>query len=422
MGVKVKNQLQFLLLCIMLGAATGGIIWAFLKVMGEGIYYIWEYIPEAFGIPYYTIIVCTLGGGLIGLFRRKFGDMPEELDDVMAKVKKEHRYEYKNMVLMLVAAIMPLLLGASIGPEAGMTGVIVGLCYWVGDNIKYAKRHKDEFTEIGAAVTLGVLFHSPLFGLFEVTERDYDEETVLPKNSKIINYGVCIAAGMGMYMLLGNFFGGGMGIPSLTFEDSLQAIDFVMLVPYIIVGCVLALFYDATHKLSHNLSAKVPTGLSELIGGLCLGVIGTLVPVVMFSGEEQMAELGETFGLYLPVVWLGIALLKVLITNLCIQFGLKGGHFFPLIFAGVAAGYGVAAMVVDGADRQVFAAAVVTAAMLGWSMKKPLAVTVLMLLCFPAKLLVWCFVAAAIGAKIAELVHNKDHKEEKTVSESSEVV
>lgn len=419
MSVKVKNQLQFLLLCIMLGATTGGIIWAFLKVMGEGIYYIWEYIPETFEIPFYTIIVCTVGGILIGLFRRKFGDMPEELDDVMVKVKKEHHYEYRNMVLMLVAAIMPLLLGASIGPEAGMTGVIVGLCYWVGDNIKYAKRHKDEFTEIGAAVTLGVLFHSPLFGLFEVTESDYDEEIVLPKNSKIINYGVCIAAGMGVYMLLGNFFGGGMGIPSLTFEDSLQAIDFIMLLPYVIIGCILALFYDVTHKLTHHLSAKVPTGLSEAIGGLSLGVIGTLVPLVMFSGEEQMAELGETFGLYLPAVWIGIALLKVFVTNLCIQFGLKGGHFFPLIFAGVAAGYGVAAMVVDGPDRQVFAAAVVTASMLGWSMKKPLTVTVLMLLCFPAKLLVWCFVAAAIGAKIAELVH---HKERETVSESSETL
>ena len=30
------------------------------------------------------------------------------------------------------------------------------------------------------------------------------------------------------------------------------------------------------------------------------------------------------------------ALVWILLTNLCIQFGLKGGHFFPVIFAGVS--------------------------------------------------------------------------------------
>ena len=61
------------------------------------------------------------------------------------------------MLVMLISAFLPLIFAASVGPEAGLTDVIVGLCYWVGDNIKYAKEHEREYSEVGEAVTLGVL-------------------------------------------------------------------------------------------------------------------------------------------------------------------------------------------------------------------------------------------------------------------------
>ena len=59
----------------------------------------------------------------------------------MEKVRAEKRYEYKNMLVMMVAALLPLLIGSSVGPEAGLTGIIVGLCYWAGDNLKFAKQN-----------------------------------------------------------------------------------------------------------------------------------------------------------------------------------------------------------------------------------------------------------------------------------------
>lgn len=134
MNVQKKNEIKYLGMCVILGGGIGFILWAFLKIMSAGITLIWDTIPELMNIPYYTIIVCTVGGLIIGLFRKKYGDLPEELDAVLGQVKENHRYEYKNMLSMLIAALLPLLLGASIGPEAGLTGVIVGLCYWVGGN------------------------------------------------------------------------------------------------------------------------------------------------------------------------------------------------------------------------------------------------------------------------------------------------
>ncbi len=47
-----------------------------------------------------------------------------------------------------------------------------------------------------------------------------------------------------------------------------------------------------------------------------------------------------------------------------------------------------------------FGAATVTAALLGGIMKKPLAVTVLLFLCFPVKLFLWIFLSAAAGSML----------------------
>lgn len=401
MSVKALNEGKYLVFCAILGAGIGLIIWTFLKVMSVGIELIWETIPEIAHIPYYTIIVCGVGGLVIGLFRKKFGDLPEEMDTVLGKIKEDNRYEYKNMLSMLVAAMLPLLLGASIGPEAGLTGVIVGLCYWAGDNLKYAKKSSEDFSKMGAAVTLSLMFHSPLFGIFEVSESEEPDDTiVLSKNVKIISYGVCIAAGMAVYTLMADLAGGGMGIPSLALEGDLLRVDYLLLVVYILAGCALAWFYEHTHKMTHTLMHKIPGVARETVTGVLLGTMGFLIPVVMFSGEENMAEMAELFGMYAAAIWILIAFAKILITNICIQGGIRGGHFFPLIFAGVCCGYGLAGVFLTGADHQVFAAAIVTAALLGGTMKKPLAVTVLLLICFPAQLIIWYFVAATIGSKV----------------------
>ena len=92
------------------------------------------------------------------------------------------------MLVMMVAALLPLLIGSSVGPEAGLTGIIVGLCYWAGDNLKFAKQNTRNYSQIGAAVSMSVLFHAPLFGIFEVEENSEEDLAALTKGSKSVSY------------------------------------------------------------------------------------------------------------------------------------------------------------------------------------------------------------------------------------------
>ncbi|MBQ4463548.1 MAG: chloride channel protein, partial [Eubacterium sp.] len=116
------------------------------------------------------------------------------------------------------------------------------------------------------------------------------------------------------------------------------------------------------------------------------------------------------FGTYAPLFLIVVALLKCLLTTCSIQFGFRGGHFFPLIFACVCGGFGVCMLLFgDGASSHVvFAAAVVTAATLGAQMKKPAAVTMLLMLMFPVRMLLPILLAAALGGIVGGSISQEE--------------
>ena len=354
---------------LLLGVLSGTIVWTFLKVLAAGTTLLWETLPGMIANPLYTVVICTVGGLLTGMFRKKAGDYPEEMMVVLGKVKTEKFYDYTKLPILLVAAFLPLVFASSVGPEAGLVGIITAICYWVAASLKN---------------TLGA---------------------ELSKKQKRVTYGFAIATGLATYVALNEILGAAMeGFP--MFEVAIpRGKDLLLAVVYILAGCLLAKYYDITHHGCHVTAAKLPPVVKETVAGLILGITATFVPQMMFSGESEIHHLMTDYVEYLPWMLLGIALLKVLITNICIQFGLKGGHFFPLIYAGVALGYAMAMFIYPGnaAEHVVFAAAVVTASMLGANMKQPMAVSLILLICFPFRMIFWLVISACAGSAITSL-------------------
>lgn len=415
------NEIKLGLFTLLLGAASGAVIWLFLKALGLCTELIWEIIPARMGFRYTPVVLCAAGGLAAGLLHRKYGDLPEELPVVLGRIKRDRHYSYDRMGVLLISAFIPLAFGASVGPEAGLTGIIAGLCYWVGDNVKYAKEQSEHFPDIGAAVTLGSLFHVPLFGIFAVEEDEEGTSPVnisIPKTSKLVLYGLSICGAFLATKLLSSLFGAaGEGFPSYAYTEA-EASDFALMLIYIPLGILLYLWFEYSEKLMRRLSDHIPVIAREIICGACIGMMSLLVPVVLFSGEEQMAGLAENFTMYAPAVLMGICLLKLLMTAFCISFGLKGGHFFPLIYGCSCMGFGIAAIINGSfagagdpavtAGHAVFAAAVITASTLGAQMKKPIAVTLLLLICFPLRHALWIFLAAALASRLSGIRKQKD--------------
>ena len=338
---KIIKSFMMIVYTLILGCITGAIIWIFIKLMNLGINFIWEYIPNNINIPFYTIIVCLFGGILIGLWKKKYGNYPEELNEVLTEVKKTKRYKYNNLFSNFVCALSPLLFGASVGPEAGLTGIIAGLCTWVGDKLKNTFKEVKELTSIGITATLGTVFKSPLFGFVEPLESE--EETVIPKTSKIVLYFVAILGSFGIFILLNKILGGGLGFESVGTAD-LSNINWLYLLLLTIIGIVMGYIYFLSKKLVTKLMNPIKNEILVkcILGALILGVVGYFLPLTMFSGEEQIniiLESGTTIGITILIV---TGIIKIMLTNVCIESGLKGGHFFPIIFSVIAIGLFIA--------------------------------------------------------------------------------
>ena len=401
-----RNWLQVLLLTVLLGAFAGLVIWGFLKLVALCTGLVWDTVPALAGGRKITILLCALGGLAAGILRKIFGDYPESLDTVMGKIKKEHHYSYHPMPAMLLCAFLPLVLGARVGPEAGLAGIIAALCYWVGDNVTFAKQNMELYSRVGEAVTLGQLFHSPLFGILAVEEEERQlVPERMPKGWRLLLYALSTASAFAVVWLLNSLFGKAMaGFPSFS-EVPVSTADGVLALVYIPVGCLIFLFYAGCEEAMEKAAKILPPILKETLCGLIIGLVGLICPMVLFSGEEQMAQLIENNGGYGILFLAGICLLKLVMTSFCLQFGMKGGHFFPLIFACTCMGYALGTFFFAGsAGHAAFAAGVITAAALGAQLKKPLAVTVLLLLCFPPRFLLWGFISAAVGSGLAGIL------------------
>jgi H+/Cl- antiporter ClcA len=111
-------------------------------------------------------------------------------------------------------------------------------------------------------------------------------------------------------------------------------------VPFSLVGSLAGLLFMFALKWLRKAiqPLKKHLVLRGLIGGLGMGIIGALLPLTLFSGEEQTTELiyqAAEIGFWMLIV---LALSKLFATSLLLVTGWKGGYIFPIMFAGVALG------------------------------------------------------------------------------------
>lgn len=408
----IRRNLHYLLIVygMFLGAIVGATVWLFLVVTNAGIQFIWGYLPKELGLPpYYTLCVTIIGGVLVGLSQKYFGTYPRLMPEVMGEYKKTGRIEYQFVHKATLTAIIVLVFGASLGPEAALVGIIGGLCTWVGDRFKFTLKGMHELTEIGIGAALSVIFNAPLFGYLAPSEHEDTQLAETFKEKKTIVYLATTFAGFSVYLLLSQFDNRGSFIVNFG-EGSFTLREWVAFLPLICIGAGAGYFY---FKIEHILEKIVhPFQKYKLtlaiIGGILLGIAGTLLPYTLFSGEHQLKELvTEWAELSFGILFLS-GILKLCITAVCLNTGWRGGHIFPIIFAGASIGYAVATVIpLD----PVASVAIITTAISSYAIRKPIAITLLLLMFFPINLLLPMIGAAMIG-NVFPLPNHSEKKQE----------
>ncbi len=333
------NLIALLISSAMIGVLVGLVSAAFLRFLDWSTHLLWQELPHQIapqGSPTaYTLIICTLGGLIVGVCQKYLGNHPPSLQETLQEFRKTGRIEYKHLPNGIVNVLASLVFGGSLGPEAGLTDMIGGLATWFGDF--RARHHYVRRALTYAAVSAGLAFlGSPIGGAFLTSESSEDE--ILPPFPKFLPALVGACAGFGGFIwFMGYTLGGFSHLPSPTER---QPVNLLLAIPVALVGAAAGLGYHFSSlflKKFFSPLAQQPV-LRGLFGGLGLGILGSFLPLTLFSGEHDfrfLVEQGAQLG-FAVLFLTGLA--KMFANALCLTTGWKGGIIFPLIFSGASLG------------------------------------------------------------------------------------
>jgi H+/Cl- antiporter ClcA len=135
---KLVSYLRLMLLIALMGAVSAVVTFAFIALVNLLINLVWVQTLVALGVDtrLFTFLVCTLGGLLVGLLVKIFGDHNAIFSELMQEFGKTGRFDYHHAPGVVITAFISLIAGASLGPEAPLADACGGLGTLAADKLK----------------------------------------------------------------------------------------------------------------------------------------------------------------------------------------------------------------------------------------------------------------------------------------------
>ena len=337
---KPKPYLRLLALVALLGIVSAVVTFVFMALVNGSIALIWEQAAQALGIDprLFTLLVCTLGGLVVGMLVNYFGDHNAIFSELMQEFGKTGRFDYRHAPGILVTSLISLMAGAALGPEAALADTCGGIGTWAADRLKLDEKETRTMGYGGLSAMLGAFITNPFGGALLSLESAQGGMT----GKMVYFWGLfpsllsSAVATTVFVALTGSFFDTLYSFPAYV----PRLADLLWAVPFSMIGAIAGLIFIFVFKWLRQLMQplKGHLVLRGVLGGLGMGIIGALLPLTLFSGEEGTSQLivqATTIGFGMLIV---LAIGKLLATSLLLATGWKGGYIFPIMFAGVALG------------------------------------------------------------------------------------
>ena len=366
------TYIKLLVLLAVLGLISALVTFAFMALVHEGTYLLWEQPAQALGLDtrLFTVLVCAIGGLLVGLLVKLFGDHNAIFAELMLEFGKTGRFNYRHAPGIVITAFVSLIAGASLGPEAPLADACGGIGTLMSDRLKLNEQETRTLGYSGVSGMLASFITSPFGGALLGLETAQGGSGGLQTYFWVLfPQPAGVGCGHGGLRLAERDFLPDVVSLSTLFPPAGRSVYAVPL--GLIGGAVGLLFMLSLRRLQAFFRPmKAHVVLRRLLGGLGMGLIGALLPLTLFSGESQTADLivyAAEIGVVMLIV-LGLA--KLFTTSLLLATGWKGGYIFPIMFASVALGLAVS-LLFPGIPVPVAVAATMAGALVA-ALKAPL--------------------------------------------------
>ncbi len=400
----VKNIVFF---GFVMGTVVGGFCWSFLFLINLLSNFLWHELPHIFNISNFniTIILCILGGVIIGLGQKYLGPYPKEMEEVIHEYKVTKTIEYKHLPQYIVCAFLPLIFGGSIGPEAGLFGTVAMFSTFLSKKIKNSNPElKEEFMETSTSAVLTAIFQVPIFSSFSCDKKSIHKASLISR--KLLNYltyTCTVLSAFFVIKLLNNLTHKESFIFKLA-QNNITSKELLYFIPIVILSIIIGLSYNYIGHLIEYIYKKTKLSLNPFIAavicGFILAILGAYFPYTLFSGEHALKEIVNNYGELGAAYLLLIAFLKILATRISINFRWVGGQIFPLIFVSFCIALALSG--IFNIDPTYFVA-IIAAGVITVVLRKPFIAVIL--ICFFLPMTYWIF--ALISSLSINFVINK---------------
>ena len=164
--IQPRVYLKLLFMAALLGLVSAAITFIFLVVVHAGQTVIWEQAARAVSVPLpvFTLVICSLGGLLVGVLVKVFGDHSGIFAEMMAEFGKTGRFNYRHAPGIVITGLVSLIAGGSLGPEAPLADACGSLGTWLSDRLKLDERSTRSLGFSGISGMLGAFITSPFGG------------------------------------------------------------------------------------------------------------------------------------------------------------------------------------------------------------------------------------------------------------------
>jgi H+/Cl- antiporter ClcA len=298
---------------------------------------LWEVLPDALGVGRYSslwmIVMLTATGLAVGIVVRLASGHAGP--DPATTGLVDRPMPAGVVPGLLLATVLALAGGVSLGPENPITASNIALTYWLGRKVA-PKAPAGLWLTLAAAGTIGALFGTPVAAALILSETFAARPGPGSLWDKL--FGPLIAAGAGgLTTVLIDHPTFDLGLPDYPgphWGDALAALVIAPLAAALGLAMVYAFPY--VHAAFRRLGHPV---LALTAGGLLLGLLGALGgPLTLFKGLDEVKTLaadpdGWSAGRFALMTVVKLAAL--LVAAAC---GFRGGRIFPSLFGGVALG------------------------------------------------------------------------------------
>lgn len=391
-----KNSLilRIIFYGLILSSIIGAISFVFIFLESNISHYIWgEFLPNLPFKTIFTLFFCLIGGLLVGKLRGMWGDYPETAHHTLGDLKKHRTVNYQPVFKSLSVALLILIFGAGVGPEAALLSAIVMLSIWEADKMRYLFFNQETFLQLSPIERMKRMLHPTKYLVTFNSEIALKDEKLLTTKKNINRF--FIINGLISFVILMKLTKQPSFISNMG-ASNWQLKEFILLIPLIILGLFSGKLYRIFQKQMNVWFSFWPDKpvYKALIGSIAIFLVGSFTPNLLFSGQVTLGDVPAQHAKFSILILVLAVVVKLVFLQICLNTGWIGGDIFPIVFSSILFGFAISQLIPT--FDTIFIVATIATAMAVTILEAPVGIAIFTALFFPLHILPIILVTAFI--------------------------